>query len=351
MEFNKLSALIITILVLAIGGLLWLATLVAAPTTQLVYLSNVSEAPVLTRIDWPPSTATVLAPELDVFDFAVANNGDQLMISAYNAQGGIDLWRMPFPDGVPTLWLDCGVARCIEASWAVGDERLAYTRQLDNHVDHVWSATLADGAVVPLFDHQTEVAGSSPQWSPDGSALAFYDFNAGGIHVIHIYTAEESVLPTTYSAQIGSWAADGSAMVFNDAEITGLGPTVTMFRATLDQTDPLPLFQDQLHWRDFGPPQWAPVDDLIAFSVVDTSAIGRGNELWVATSTGLNPQPVATESGMEYGGYRWSGDGRYLLYQQREIGAATVPTLFVWDKETQRTTLIATDAALGQWSN
>src|SRR5687768_10641649 len=92
-----------------------------------------------------------------VYDFTVSPDGEQLVYSVVNDQGGIDLWLSANPTP-PRLMVDCGFDRCSVPAFAPSSDQLAYSREeqgLSPDAPHgpprVWLLNTRTGETSPLY--------------------------------------------------------------------------------------------------------------------------------------------------------------------------------------------------------
>jgi hypothetical protein len=156
---------------------------------SIVYVAPATGGPRNCRVDAAGATPAVQLTLTGgkVFDFAVAPDSSQLLYSAVNEQGGMDLWRLPLDGSTPaTLFVDCGPDRCTVPAWAPDGTRVAFSREEEGLSPNsplgpprVWSVNVPGGEAAALY-LDSQVLGYGPVWSPDGSRLAFFDGGAGG---------------------------------------------------------------------------------------------------------------------------------------------------------------------------
>ena len=167
----------------------------------------------------------------------------------------------------------------------------------------------ADGTAVTNLTNTVRNADAGPQWSADGTKIAFYTNNdVTGATVIYYMNANGSGLrrvttDTTIDYE-PTWAPDGSKMAFTDytnhhiVVIDSSGANRTQITSG--------AFQDE-------GPAWSPDGSKIAFS---TNRDGN-YEIYVMNADGSNPVRLTNDSvgGASDFAPDWSPDGSKIVFQ------------------------------------
>jgi len=192
--------------------------------------------------------------------------GRHLVISSHRG-GGMSLWRVATTGGAPEI-VPVGGAETWEPDIARQGNRLAY-RTGGMH-PNIWQMDLDSShkgtAPKPLLSSTTGEGG--PQFSPDGTKLAFASNRSG-------------------STEIWTCDADGSALI----QMTSLG--------TLS-----------------GAPRWSPDGRHIAFD----SRSDKHGHIFVVSATGGAPRRITTGD-FEDAVPSWSRDGKWLYFASNRTGS------------------------------
>lgn len=291
----------------------------------------------------------------EIYDFAVSPDGQQIAYSRPNEVGGFDLWIVNRDGSSAQRILDCAADRCSVPDWSPNGSRLAFSREnagiapgAPHGPPRAWTLDPATGESAPVYQ-DPQVLGYDPSWSPDGSRLAVWDGIVGGIRVVELETQAGMILKTQ-SGAIGAWSPDGTKMLYNDLSVAGEQPVVEILLADFETKQIGNAFEDAgLTHVDYSAPAWSPNGDWIALAVRRETS-GPGGELWVMRPDGSEGRVVANDPQYTYGAYRWDAWSSSLLFQRFELGVPFAkPELMIWSLADGSIQLIAQDASLPAW--
>jgi len=163
--------------------------------------------------------------------------------------------------------------------WSPDGSMIAFTRE-------------KTGGILVMDANGTSVrrltdSGTDPTWSPDGSMLAFMDDDG-------IWTVDVDGITQTWIAKGGwpAWSPDGSTIVFS-------GPEGLLVKDPDPDTEPTPLGVEGNR------PDWAPDGSMIAFS--------RDDGIYVVHADGTSVRELTTARGF-YLDPSWSPDSSMIAF-------------------------------------
>jgi eukaryotic-like serine/threonine-protein kinase len=241
-------------------------------------------------------------------------DGRSLVANATMSQGTFAyLWQIPISGGAPTRldWLGSSIH---DAALSSTGRRLVATRDLGT-VD-IWRFDLASpGSVATIHPVSSTLPDLDPEFSPDGSKIAFASARSGVEQEIWIAQSDGSgaMLLTRGAAgrNRGSprWSHDGKRIVFDSASDDAVRRAYVM-----DATGGAPRLVSDAHANY---PSWSHDDKWIYFA---SNRSGRV-EVWRVAADGGAPEQVTRSGGTAP---RVSPDGRTLYYRRGTALYATM---------------------------
>jgi len=286
-----------------------------------------------------------------VYDFNVSADGNQILYSVFNNNGGLDLYRVTRDDYQAEFLLDCHSERCTEAVPSASVGLIVYTRVAPSEngqlTSRIWVLFKASGMTEPLYQDQN-IHGSAPSWSPDGRYLAFYDATAAGIRVVDFINNRHLYFESN-EGRSGSWSVDGNRLLFTGTVQTVMQPFSNIFEINLDSGKTKRLLEKNDSQLDFGQPIWTPDGNWITVGlrVVEKSP---NKQIYLVSPNGDQSIPITDDQRYAHASYQWSPDGSWLVFQRFQTGTPQEnPEVLIWDRTTQKTKVLVKDATLPKW--
>lgn len=194
--------------------------------------------------------------------------------------------------------------------WSPDGTRIAFIRWYDPGTSLCVIGVDGTGfrVLVPEFDGWGQLA-----WSPDGSTLAYYGGRAQSIHLVEADGSNDRVLTGLPSVPEGhpptwmpTWSPDGSRIAFTSKDLWSIRTDGTDLTRITDLPE-----------GEFGfDPSWSPDGTGILFSIGgwETSGGGGGQfggTLYVVNVDGSGLSPITTD-GRFWWAADWSPDGRFV---------------------------------------
>jgi dipeptidyl aminopeptidase/acylaminoacyl peptidase len=174
----------------------------------------------------------------------------------------------------------------------------------------------------------------SPQWSPDGSKVAFGS-NDGLLYTHQPGDARPTVVFASPSLQAGfcEWAGDGKRLVFSAYDKVAQTPP-NIYCLELDSGQGLPLTNDPKTVDRF--PHWSPSGQWVAFQrqFLDDPELRRQVYLVEVGSGHCLPVLTASKGDTVSGRFGWSPDSSTLLVTLTHQGRSELRAVRIQDQTT-----------------
>ncbi len=302
-----------------------------------------------------------------VFDFSPSPDGRFLAYSEYLPDVGItEIRLLDLSLGQVIYSTSCLVAdaTCRTPVWRPDSQVIAYERQERNSAlgvgvspSRIWLLDLSvqPPQELPLFE-ESQLLGSQPVWSGDGTRLAFYE---GFQQVILVYDFNAvGDAPRLYSIPNGNGVtgtlnADGSQVIY--AELVLGGPNqsarAVLSVADLDADITRPLTPDAESLGDDGDsPALHPDGRRLAYTRQQLAGedVTRGRQVYLhSLDTGQSTRLVFDDA-YSNGALFWNPEGTALVIQRVPFGGG-LPEIWTYALDDGRLTQVTENAFLPRW--
>jgi len=289
-----------------------------------------------------------------VFDFAVSPDGERIIYSRINLRGGSDLVLIRRDGSEEKVLVKCAEFACIEPAWTPDSRYVAYTHyesgltaSMVEAVGKIYILDVESGSSNLLFNNPG-LYGALPSFSPDGTAVSFYDFGENAIRLVNLVDGSSSIIPSRVTGR-GSWSPDGATLIVADWDGEGTIPRSTLFRLDLASRSVSRFFDDSFEVLDVSLPAWSPDGELLICGL-QTESRQEGKQLWLFERSGQSVQQITGDPQMNYSSYQWSPDGNRVVFQQVNLSQSDdAPKVLIWYRADNRIETLFNNAAFPQW--
>lgn len=298
-------------------------------------------------------TNPITDESLKVFDFDVAYSGEFIVFSAFNEQGGVDLWRVGRDGGNPVLLVQCGPDRCTVPAVSHLDRRVAYVREsaspspnLDFGAPRIWVLDIETRQNAPLYENQ-QIIGYRPVWSPDGTRLSSYDGLADEIRLLDLVTGSQLIIPSQTGNPV-TWSADGDTFIFTDVAANEFGFYTQIRQAKLITSEIITMMgtRDERDYR-YSSLAWSPAEDRLVIGL-QFEEDDPAQVLWLIDPVTLGGQVIADQPEYTYNNPRWDPWGSVLVFQQFKLKGTYKPEIGMWMPGFEEPQVLA-EGIMPQW--
>jgi len=300
-----------------------------------VYLLTAENQSGLWTMDLSQKPAQRLTPEtIKVISFDASHDGEFVIFTSVNEQGGIDLWRVNRAGGNASILLDCGRDRCTTPAISPNGARIAYSREAAGLPDlpfgspRIWVLDLQSGQNSAVYEDQ-QILRYGPSWSPDSQKLASFDGLADQIRMLDFTDSQQYIFPSNTGGPI-TWSGDSTKLIFTDIQQneSGLITRVRLADLTLNDTTTLLGENDEQDYAYYSL-AWSPVEDsiILGFRISDDQP---AQVFWLFDPGILDGIIIADQEGYTYNSPRWDLYGKALVFQQFKLKGKFKPEIGLW---------------------
>ena len=148
---------------------------------------------------------------------------------------------------------------------------LAYMSSIGGGTTHIWVQQTAEGEAIPVTTDSYPAG--PPDFSPDGTHIAFYSTrNGGGIYITPTLPGDPRLVVSTPSAEFPRFSPSGDSILYLRDQ--------KAFTVSVDGGQPVTLPLNQ-NFRLYGPPTWAPSGKEILFYGVRIREQNKPAAWWI----------------------------------------------------------------------
>lgn len=290
----------------------------------------------------------------NIYDYKPSRDGELIIFSHDNEENGRDLWIINRDGADMHKILDCGSDLCSSAVFSPDNQQIAFVReQYDSEFNIgaepvIWLLDLENSQAVSLLSDPT-IMGISPTWSPDGEWLSFWNEKSESIYVVNQLTGEILTIESD-QGDSGCWSTKGNYLYYPKLEFIQAIFFNVIQRADLDNN----TIETILDWDGSGSfssyenPTCHPANNWIGLTIQPNIKI-PGKEIAVVNSDTHIHITVARDMTKVPGYLAWSPTGSYLLYQLNTFSQDFENAVYVWDFESESSTLILENVYAPDW--
>ncbi len=321
---------------------------------EVIYLAP-SRGPELWRIDpqgGDPLQLTHTGGK--VYDFAAAPDGETLVYSRYDQQGGISLWQVDRNGAGEQVLLDCGEDWCINPAFSPDGRQLAYARKQAGisegsspGVARIWMMDVASKQTDHLYTNPN-IGGTDPSWSPDGRYLAFFDGISNNLRLANLVTHQDIELPSEMG-MTASWSPDGLALFYTNIVVEESFAYESVYRYAVPSQEITRALGEDEFPLDYSPVAISPDGRWLVVGIREISG-NPARQMWIMQPDGSERRQVSQDPLVNTSGFAWSPGGEQVVFQSLALGSSSaVPQVMVWDQVGGAQKLLADDATQPGW--
>lgn len=300
-----------------------------------------------------------------IMDFDLFPDG-RIVYAEQNLDGSTNLMLYdPATTQISTL-IKCAEATCNQVAASPDGKLIAFDRSdfnigngLAPGAPRIWLYDLTKKTVFRLFEDNQKI-GYMARWSPDGTKIASFDSDRGGVVIYDFLTKTESVVPA-YGGRYGDFSPDSTRILFSriiGAPDPGKDDSLPLYYSHITIAD---ISKQPYRLRDLIPdtaidddtdPIWAPDGkSLYLLRRAAGTTLDQDRQIYqVDTETGEGT-PLLIDFVYTHSNLALNPAGDTMLSQRFRMGAAGArPEIWVIDLKTKQPRLVVSNGNLPRWS-
>ncbi|NDJ35144.1 MAG: hypothetical protein GYB64_10795 [Chloroflexi bacterium] len=295
----------------------------------------------------------VYRTEYGIANFDPSPIGTQVAITVRNADESADIWVINADGSSPRQLTDCSPGICERPAWSADGRQIAYERRSQTESggigqSRIWFYDLLTGDNQPVFE-DNQIVGYTPDWSPDGSKLTFFDSNQQAIRVVDLEDGARSYLIPSDMGEIGTFSPDGQQMVYTDIRLVGRQFFVELNTTEFTLDADLERLFEEAHEDQY--PAWSPDGNLLAFGRrwID-GRYGRASQLMLYDFESGDLREVTQDADLNSLLFEWDPTGRYVMFRRiAYTDPYPLPAIWLYDMQTEQLTRLVESALHAGW--
>lgn len=288
----------------------------------------------------------------NIIDYSVNRLNRDVLYSAYNSEGGADIWLLPSPFDQAELIISCGINTCFSPQFHPNGQILTFQKSSFSYD----SDLILKNSEIIFFDLVKNVEieylglsvenGSIPKWSPEGIYLAYFQTDPAGIRIIDVFGTEILFLNGDNQQDFFAWGKDSDHFYFLSTEINNDQSVVSLHEILISNKD-FSQFAIDLKESEL-------VTGLKFASNQDKVIIGIRYSSFSPAQKMVVFDLLLNENLMEFsdptvsaGNYSWNSSGDQIIYQKFSFDSEIkTPEIAIWDLDENISRTIISDAYL-----
>jgi len=268
-------------------------------------------------------------------------NGQIARIAYHAGESKIEEIYLMDSDGSHSLQLTDNLSEDLYPDWSPDGTRIAFSSDRSSSSDAAIDIFVMDADGSNVVRITTSSSGGDynfrPEWSPDGTRIAYTRYASGGDQDIYVIGLSESGIGSNITDYFGemdgnpAWKPDGSAIVFMSRHDTGYWQIYRVAvkdpLSSIDVSDVTRMTNQPSPIKDQDP-VWSPDGESIVF--YSNRGPGDTNEIYLIDAeaeNGVPPEIRLTDNTADDKSPEWSPDGSKIIFVSDRSGNFDIYTM------------------------
>lgn len=303
--------------------------------------------------------------EAGVIDYSIGSDGASIVYSALHGDGTSEIRFIDLVTGADEMLYECDSASRCQSPVISPDGTLLAFEQFEWEVSaagrrvpgvrQVWLLPLT-GEADPIRVQPEEQVATSPGWSPTG-ILTYYNDSLDAVAFVEPAGLQPLNMVPNGLGFLGSWSPDGKYLILPEIVFPATdeleGGDQPDFFSHLYQIESATLDVEDLSLGmvEDASPAYSPDGEWIAFGrkFLDERWT-PGRQVWIMRADGSQPRPITDEPDFSHASLVWNPDSTRLAYMRlNQADPNEMPEIWMIDREGDGHEFLVEGGYLPQW--
>jgi len=286
----------------------------------------------------------------NIIDFDLNNVNGDILYSAFNYEGGADIWILPSPYEEAKLIINCRTMTCFSPQYHPDGVLITYQKS-NSSFD---SELIINNSEIVFYDLQNNIEinylsfsvgnGSAPTWSSDGKYLAYFQSNPTGIRIIDFFGDEIFFIRVNNQHDFFAWGKDSDHFYFLLTEINNDQSETTIHKIQISKAEFSQIELSLNEGEMVTGLKISPDQDEVILGI-RYSSFSPAQKLVVLDLITNKAKYELSDPTISAGNYSWNKTGDMIIYQKFSFDSdKKTPEIAIWNLKENLSFPIISDA-------
>jgi WD40 repeat protein len=277
-----------------------------------------------------------------IIDYAVAKNGDWIIFSSTNEEGGTDIWKMGRLGENPKIIFSCGEEICDQLAVNSQGAQIAFRSFSGEEKFYLFTN---EGNELILIEKGKV---SNVDFSPDDSMLRYFVNKKGVLRVFDLKTMKLKSSLESDSDLIGEWEKDSSGFLIGQYKNWGGIALMDLKEIDVLENSELKIIDGTTSSIYLYEPVFMNDEKIIALIRNEINADRK--QIWELNKSGEKTFEITNDFRYSHSMITWNSVEGILAFQRYgHTGSNAVPEIWIWNKNDNSHRIVDDNAAHAEW--